>query len=156
MLSLLIPEEIFHGEKNHRLFYSSKIRNSVVVNAICIRSSLGEKTVGTIFYGEIKFYGRTKYRYVGNGDGISGVEDRMASGSGIDEARPRHKIVWILESRQSLVALKYIYIYICMKCWRSNKLGNGLHRQVMVDWISRKLVSLDEILLNLAARTGFR
>lgn len=29
MLSLLIPEEIFHGEKNHRLFYSSKIRNSV-------------------------------------------------------------------------------------------------------------------------------
>lgn len=111
MLSLLIPEEIFHGEKNHDYFIRRKleIAYGVVVNAICIRSSLGEKTVGTIFY-EIKFYGRTKYRYVGNGDGISGVEDRMASGSGIDEARPRHKIVWILESRQSLVALKYIYV----------------------------------------------
>lgn len=110
----MIPEEIFHGEKNHDYFIRRKleIAYGVVVNAICIRSSLGEKTVGTIFYGEIKFYGRTKYRYVGwNGDGISEVEDRMASGSGIDEARPRHKIVWILESRQSLVALKYIYIY---------------------------------------------
>ena len=40
--------------------------------------------------------------------------DRMASGSGIDEARPRHKIVWILESRQSRSERKYIYIYVCV------------------------------------------
>lgn len=63
------------------------------------------------FYGEIKFYGRRKYiGRIGNSDGISG-RDRMASRSGIDEARPRHKIAteWILESRQSSER-KYIYI----------------------------------------------
>lgn len=43
--------------------------------------------------------------------------DRMASGSGIDEARPRHKIVWILESRQSRSERKYIYIYVCVYIW---------------------------------------
>ena len=43
--------------------------------------------------------------------------DRMASGSGIDEARPRHKIVWILESRQSRSERKYIYMCVCVYIW---------------------------------------
>lgn len=154
MLSLLIPEEIFHGEKNHRLFYSSKIRNSVRCRS---KRDMYSKLVGgkncwndilrdkILWKDEISVRWKRRWNIGGgrsNGEWIRYRRGSTTSQNCVDsrvEAEPRRS-----------------EIYICMKCWRSNELGNGLHRQVMVDWISRKLVSLDEISLNLAARTGFR